>query len=76
MPAATNYTIDELISARISHQIVNGELIGQGIATPLVMAGVLLAKLTHAPEAWLASAVGGTLCREWAPLGLAHIEKL
>ncbi len=70
-----HYAIDELISVRIARQIVNGELIGQGIATPLVMAGVLLAKLTHAPEVWFASAVGGALCREWAPLGLAHIEK-
>jgi glutaconate CoA-transferase subunit B len=75
MTRATDYTIDELMSARISRQIVDGELIGQGIATPLVLAGVLLAKLTHAPELWLASAVGGALCRDWAPLGLAHIEK-
>ena len=71
----SEYTIDELISVCISHQIVNGEIIGQGIATPLVMAGVLLAKLTHAPDVLFASAIGGALCREWAPLGLAHIEK-
>src|SRR5512143_3000972 len=75
MTSAIDYTVDELISARIARQIVDGDLIGQGIATPLVMAGVLLANLTHAPEVWLASAVGGALCREWSPLGLAHIEK-
>ncbi|HTP06707.1 MAG TPA: hypothetical protein VMP08_00545, partial [Anaerolineae bacterium] len=63
MTISTDYTIDELISVCICRQIVNGEVVGQGIATPLVMAGVLLAKLTHAPDLWFASAVGGTLCR-------------
>ena len=75
MTTSTDYTIDELISVCICRQIVNGEVIGQGIATPLVMAGVLLAKLTHAPDLWFASAVGGTLCRDWSPLGLTSIEK-
>ena len=70
-----DYTVDELISVCISRQIVNGETVGQGIATPLVMAGVLLAKLTHAPDILFASAIGGTICREWSPMGLAHIEK-
>jgi glutaconate CoA-transferase subunit B len=72
---ASDYTTDELISVCIARQIVNGEVIGQGIATPLVMAGVLLAKLTHAPEIYFASAIGGALCRAWAPLSLVHIEK-
>ena len=75
MTISTDYTIDELISVCICRQVVNGEVIGQGIATPLVMAGVLLAKLTHAPDLWFASAVGGTLCRDWSPLGLTSIEK-
>ena len=75
MAASTDYTIDELISVCICRQIVNGEVVAQGIATPLVMAGILLAKLTHAPDIWIASAVGGTLCRDWSPLGLAGIEK-
>ena len=75
MTTATDYTIDELISVCICRQIVNGEVVGQGIATPLVMAGILLAKLTHAPDIWFASAVGGTLCRDWSPLGLTSIEK-
>jgi hypothetical protein len=75
MTLSTDYTIDELISACIARQIIDGETVVQGIATPLVMAGVILAKLTHAPDIWLASAVGGTVCREWAPLGLATIEQ-
>ncbi|MFN8595091.1 MAG: CoA-transferase [Anaerolineae bacterium] len=75
MTPATDYTIDELMSVCISRQIINGETVVQGIATPLVMAGVILAKLTHAPDIWLASAVGGTVCRDWAPLGLTRIEQ-
>lgn len=72
---STDYTIDELMSVCISRQIVNGEVIGQGIATPLVMAGVLLAKLTHAPDIYFASAIGGAVTRDWAPLSLTHVEK-
>lgn len=61
--------------ACIARQIVDGEAVGQGIATPLVMAGVLLAKLTHAPNILLASAIGQSVCRDWAPLGLARVEE-
>jgi len=75
MTISTDYTIDELISVCIARQIIDGEIVGQGIATPLVMAGILLAKLTHAPDILFASAIGGTICTDWAPLGLAHIEK-
>ncbi len=75
MTISTDYTIDELMSVCISRQIVDNEMVVQGIATPLVMAGILLAKRTHAPDLWLASAIGGTVCRDWAPMGLAHVEK-
>ena len=70
------YTIDELISVCISRQIEDGEIVAQGIATPLVAAGYLLAKLTHAPNITFVSAIGQALCRDWAPLGVATIEQL
>lgn len=70
------YSIDELISVCISRQIKDGELVAQGIATPLVAAGYLLAKLTHAPNLTFVSAIGQAICRDWAPLGVATIEKL
>lgn len=70
------YTIDELICTCISHQIEDGELVAQGLATPLVAAGYLLAKLTHAPNLTFVSAIGQALCRDWAPLGVATIERL
>ena len=70
------YTVDELICVCISRQVKNGELVAQGMATPLVAAGYLLAKLTHAPDLTFASAIGQSVCDEWAPLGLATVEKL
>lgn len=71
-----SFSIDDVMSVCIAHQMVDGELVAQGLATPLVMAGVLLAKLTHAPNLRFASAIGQSLCEDWAPLGLARIEDL
>jgi acyl CoA:acetate/3-ketoacid CoA transferase beta subunit len=73
---ALAYTIDELISVCISRQIDDGEFVVQGLATPLVTAGYLLAKLTHAPNLLFASAIGQGLCRDWAPIGLTEVEAL
>lgn len=53
-----NFTIDELITVCISRQIRDGEVLAQGIATPLVAAGYILAKCTHAPNVMFASAIG------------------
>jgi hypothetical protein len=47
---ASDYTTDELICACIARQIEDGEAVAQGIATPLVAAGYIRAKLTHAPQ--------------------------
>jgi len=70
------FTIDELICVCISRQIEDGEIVAQGIATPLVAAGYLLAKLTHAPNLTFVSAIGQSICRDPAPLGVATIEQL
>ena len=70
------YSIDELICVCISRQIEDGELVAQGMATPLVAAGYLLARLTHAPNLTFISAIGQTFCQEWAPLGLTTVENL
>lgn len=69
-------TIDELMCACIARQIEDGELVVQGLATPLVTAGYLLAKLTHAPNLLFASAIGQALCQDWAPLALTRVETL
>ncbi|MBZ0298353.1 MAG: hypothetical protein K8J31_01375 [Anaerolineae bacterium] len=71
-----DFTIDELISVCISRQVVDGEVLAQGINTPLVMAGFILAQCTHAPNVRFASAIGQSICQEWAPLGVGRIEDL
>jgi acyl CoA:acetate/3-ketoacid CoA transferase beta subunit len=72
---ANDYTTDELICACIAHQIEDGEVVAQGIATPLVAAGYILAKLTHAPNIVFASAIGNVVCSDWHPLSLSRIEE-
>jgi acyl CoA:acetate/3-ketoacid CoA transferase beta subunit len=76
MVIATDYTTDDLICVCVSRQVEDGELLAQGIATPLVAAGYLLAQRTHAPRVAFASAIGNALCQEGAPLGLARAEEL
>lgn len=73
---ADDYSIDELISVCISRQVIDGEVLAQGINTPLVMAGFILAQCTHAPNVRFASAIGQSLCQEWGPLGIGRIEDL
>jgi len=58
----------------IARQIHDGETVVQGLATPLVAAGYLLARATHAPNLYFASAIGQGICRHPAPLGLTCVE--
>jgi acyl CoA:acetate/3-ketoacid CoA transferase beta subunit len=76
MAIATDFTIGDLMSTCISRQVEDGELVGQGIATPLVGAGYMLAKYTHAPGIVFASAIGNALCQDGAPLSLSRAEAL
>ena len=69
-------TPDEIMVTCIAHYIEDGEIVVQGLATPLIAAAYLLARSTHAPNLYFASAIGQSLCREPAPLGLASVEKL
>lgn len=73
---AEEWTVSDLICVCISRQVDNGEIVSQGLATPLVAAGYLLAWHTHAPDLYFASAIGQSICREGAPLGLASVEAL
>jgi acyl CoA:acetate/3-ketoacid CoA transferase beta subunit len=71
-----DFTVDELISVCISRQVVDGEVLAQGINTPLVLAGFILAQCTHAPNVKFSSAIGQSICSEWAALGVGRIEDL
>jgi len=68
------FTPDEIMVVCISHQIQDGETVVQGLATPLVAAGYLLARRTHAPNIYFASAIGQGMCKQPAPLGLSRVE--
>jgi acyl CoA:acetate/3-ketoacid CoA transferase beta subunit len=69
-------TPDEFMVVCMAHQVRNGEMVAQGIATPLVAAAYLLARHTHAPEIYFSSAIGQGICRHPAPISLSHIERL
>lgn len=71
---SAGYSVDEMICVCIARQVENGEVLAQGINTPLVMAGFILAQMTHAPDVMFASAIGQSLCREWGQLGVGRIE--
>jgi acyl CoA:acetate/3-ketoacid CoA transferase beta subunit len=73
---ATDCTVDELICVCIARQVADGDVLAQGIATPLVMAGYLLAKHTHAPNVSFASAIGNAMVDEPGAVGLARVEEL
>jgi acyl CoA:acetate/3-ketoacid CoA transferase beta subunit len=72
----TDFTVDELISVCIARQVIDGELLAQGISTPLVMAGFILAKCTHAPNVKFTSAIGQSLVQDWSPLGVGRVEDM
>lgn len=69
-------TPDEFMVISIARQIKDGEVVAQGLATPLVAAGYLLARLTHAPHLYFVSAIGQSMCRKPAPLSVNRIESL
>lgn len=71
-----DFTPDEIMVVCIARQITDGEVVAQGLATPLVAAGFLLARHTHAPNLYFASAIGQGICRRPAPLGLVRVESL
>jgi glutaconate CoA-transferase, subunit B len=71
-----DFTADEIMVVCIARQIKDGELVAQGLATPLVTAGYLLARHTHAPNLYFASAIGQSVCQQPAPLALRRVESL
>lgn len=71
-----DFTPDEIMVVCIARQLCDGETVAQGIATPLVTSAFLLARYTHAPNLYFASAIGQGLCRQPAPLSLLNVENL
>jgi acyl CoA:acetate/3-ketoacid CoA transferase beta subunit len=69
-------TSDEIMVFCMARQVCDGEIVAQGLATPLVTAAYLLARQTHAPNLYFTSAIGQGVCRQPAPLGLTMVESL
>jgi glutaconate CoA-transferase subunit B len=69
-------TSDEMMVICMARQVKDGEVVAQGIATPLVAAAYLFARQTHAPNLYFASAIGQGICRTPAPLSLTRVESL
>lgn len=67
---------DEIMAVCMARQIKDGEVVAQGIATPLAAAAYLLARKTHAPNLYFASAIGQGICRRPAPLSISRVESL
>ncbi len=58
-PAAEDWTVDELMIARLAECFVDGDQACNGMASFIPVSAFMLARLTHAPDlVWLASAVG------------------
>lgn len=76
METQTTITPDEIMAVCISRQVRDGEIVAQGLATPLVACGYLLARHTHAPHLNFVSAIGQGVCQQPAPMSLLYIESL
>ncbi len=76
METQTSTTPDEIMAVCISRQVQDGEIVAQGLATPLVACGYLLARHTHAPHLNFVSAIGQGVCQQPAPMSLLYIESL
>ena len=71
-----DFTPDEVMVVCMSRQVKDGEVVVQGIATPLVAAAYMLARKTHAPKIYFASAIGQGICRNPVRLSITHVESL
>lgn len=69
-------TPEEVMVYCMARQVVDGQIVAQGIATPLVAAAYLLARCTHAQSLYFMSAIGQSICRQPAPLALTRVESL
>lgn len=72
----TRVTPDEIMVTCIARQVRDGEIVAQGLATPMITAAYLLAQCTHAPHLYIVSAIGQGICRKPVQLGLSTVEKL
>lgn len=66
----------EVMIGAMSRVVEDGELLAQGIATPLVACAYQLAKRTHAPGVYIAYAIGNCVSLRPGRVELATVERL
>ena len=71
-----NYTTDELMVCVMSREMKDGEMVVQGISTPLVFTAFVLAKRTHAPHLYFMYTVGNSIADLPGRVGISSIERL
>ncbi len=69
------YTVGEIISVCIARSARPGDVLGQGIGTPLVAAGYMLAKKLYAPDATISYTAGNSYSIKTFPLNISYMEK-
>jgi acyl CoA:acetate/3-ketoacid CoA transferase beta subunit len=65
----------DMICVCIAREVRDGDFLGQGTATPLVAAGYMLAKLTHAPHCTITYTVGNAYSNAFFPVSVLYHEK-
>ncbi len=66
----------EVMIGAMAREVVDGELLAQGIATPLVACAYQLAKRTHAPNCYIAYAIGNCVSLRTGRIELSTVERL
>ena len=66
----------EVMIGAMAREVEDGELLAQGIATPLVACAYQLAKRTHAPNAYIAYAIGNCVSLRTGRVELSTVERL
>lgn len=74
--SAAAYSSDELMVSQMACRMATGEIVVQGIATPLVFAAFVLAKMTRAPNLTFLYTAGNSLSDRPGRVGIAGIEAL
>ena len=74
MTSGVQYSGIDMMCICIVREIKDGELMQQGISTPLVRAAYMLAKLTHAPNSVIYYIVGNLPFIHVFPLSLQKRE--
>lgn len=69
------YTAGEMIAVCIARSVQPDDVLGQGIGSPLVAVGYLLAKKMHAPDVTISCTIGNSLSASNFPLTLSYMEK-